>query len=152
MKIHLAYGKDGLAVDIPDRNLVKVLSMKGAPVIADPGAALRTMLETPIGRPSLRTMATGKNSACIVICDITRPVPNRMILPPVLETLEQSGVPRGEITILIATGLHRASTETEVEAMVGPDIARQYRVVSHHARALTSNGSWEHTAWHPGVY
>jgi len=55
-------------------------------------------------------LARGKSSAAISVCDITRPAPNRQVLPPLLARLESAGIRRESITILIATGLHRPAT------------------------------------------
>ncbi len=134
MKITLAFGKNGLVAELPDTAQVSVLGMSGAPAINEPGTKLRSLLGQPIGSPPLSTLCRGKASACVVLCDITRPVPNPLLLPPILETLEASGIPREGIKLLIATGLHRPSTAEEREAMVGAEILRRYAVVDHHAR------------------
>jgi nickel-dependent lactate racemase len=84
----------------------------------------------------LTEIARGARSACIVICDITRPVPNRVILPPVFAELERAGIGRDKVTILVATGLHRPSAADELVTMLGEEIAGSVRVVSHHAREL----------------
>lgn len=135
MKIPLAFGKSGLVVDLPDTARISLLGMAGAPPEADPAGILRSLLEKPIDSPPLSALARGKSSACVVLCDITRPVPNAVLLPPILETLEASGVPREQTTLLIATGLHRPSTAEEREAIVGRDLLGRYRVVDHRARA-----------------
>jgi nickel-dependent lactate racemase len=80
-------------------------------------------------------LARGKKDACVVICDITRPVPNQLILPPILQTLETAGMPRERITILIATGLHRPNEGAELVEMVGREIAANYRIENHHGKA-----------------
>ncbi|MBP1647432.1 MAG: hypothetical protein H6Q30_877 [Bacteroidetes bacterium] len=134
MKINLAYGQGGLDVEIPDRNLQKVLTPADIPPIEDPDAFLLHAIEHPIGSPSLSIVARNARSACVVISDITRPVPNKTLLPPLLRTLEESGVDRERITILIATGLHRESNRQELDIMVGSDILGRYHVVDHHAR------------------
>ena len=82
-------------------------------------------------RPPLLEIAKGRASACIVISDVTRPVPNKVILPPILETLEHAGVPREKITILIATGIHRPNEGEELQEMVGRSIMDTYRIVNH---------------------
>ena len=71
-----------------------------------------------------------------MVCDITRPAPNSIALPPLLDRLHRAGISRDGITILIATGLHRAATPAEVDQIVGHDIARSYRVISNDARAI----------------
>ena len=134
MKIHLAFGREGTDVEIPGRNLLKVLTMEKAAPLPDPAAELEHQLGEPIGGRPLAALAGGAESACVVISDITRPVPNKVLLPPVLRTLETHGIRRGDITILVATGLHRPSTLDELTAMVGNEILVSYRVVDHHAR------------------
>ncbi len=134
MKITLAFGKHGLVADLPDTGQVSVLGMAGVPPVADPVGALRDMLERPVGSPALADLCRGKTSACVVLCDITRPVPNTLLLPPILDTLRTWGLPPERTTLLIATGLHRPSTPEEREVIVGRDILRHYPVVDHHAR------------------
>jgi lactate racemase len=136
MKIPLAFGKTGLTVNVPDRNLLKVLTMQGAVTLENPERRLREALAAPIGSLPLADVARGKRNVVIVICDITRPVPNALILPPLLETLEKSGIQRERITILVATGLHRPSSPDELMQMVGIEILKRYRIQDHHARAL----------------
>lgn len=135
MKIQIAYGKNGLTINIPDKNLVKVLTMSGSTPLPHPEIALAKVLDSPIASIPLKKIAGGKRSACIVICDITRDISNFMLLAPVLERLEEAGIPRERTTILIGTGLHRPSTEEEVLHLVGKRIRDKYRVVDHHARA-----------------
>jgi nickel-dependent lactate racemase len=79
-------------------------------------------------------LARGKKSACVVVSDITRPVPNRLILPPLLAAIERAGVPRREVTILIATGMHRPNTGDELEELLGREVAAGWRVVNHDCR------------------
>jgi nickel-dependent lactate racemase len=131
MKIKLDYGRDGLEVHVPERNLVAVLGLSPSPPHPDPRQAVLDALANPTGRPPLAELARGRRSACIVISDITRPVPNRVILPPMLETLEGAGIPREAVTILVATGTHRPNTPEELTEMVGPQIVRDYRIVNH---------------------
>jgi nickel-dependent lactate racemase len=107
--------------------------------MSDWQSALESALDRPIGAPPLSELARGKGSAAISVCDITRPAPNRLTLPPVLRRLEHAGIPRERITILIATGLHRAATESEIREICGEEIASAYRVVNHDARNLVSH-------------
>ena len=134
VNVHLAYGRRGLDVTLPDRNVRAVLTMGGAVPLEEPSAALRHAIDHPIGGQPLRKLAARARNACVVINDITRPVPNRLILPPLLETLEGSGIARDAITILVATGLHRPSTPEEREEMVGREILSRWRIIDHQAR------------------
>ena len=139
MKLTLAYGKTGLAASIPDANLVGPLEIRPAPPLADPAAAVAESLREPTGTPPLGELAQGKKTACVLICDVTRPVPNELLLGHVLPTLEAAGVPRDGITILIATGLHRPNLGAEIAELVGPDIAARHRVENHYGKDLASH-------------
>ena len=136
MQVHLEYGRDGLSVDLPADRVVRTLAYKDAEPLDDPARALLATLQHPISSPSLETLAQERQDACIVICDITRPVPNRLILTELLATLHRSGIPAERVLILVATGLHRPSTTDEIVEMVGPEIARQYRIEDHHGQVL----------------
>jgi nickel-dependent lactate racemase len=88
-----------------------------------------------VGCPSLLELARGKRNACILICDITRPVPNGLLLPPLVETLTRAGVARENILILVATGLHRPNEGEELAEIVGsPEILRTLRIENHFAK------------------
>lgn len=136
MRVKLEYGRTGLTAELPDQHIVRTLKYKDAPPLADPRGELLKVLEQPLGAPPLAMIARGKKDACIVICDITRPVPNEMILRPTLEILEREGIPRDKITILVATGLHRESKPAEIIEMVGEQIAGEYKIVDHHGQQL----------------
>src|SRR5580704_5171857 len=139
MKVDLAFGKTKLAADLPAGFRYRVLEARSATPVDDARAAIEHALDHPIGRAPLQELATGKRSAAISVCDITRPAPNRLTLPPILARLEQAGIARDQITILIATGLHRAATEAEILEIVGGEIASTYRVVNHNARAIEAH-------------
>src|SRR5690349_4928845 len=134
MEIHLAFGKTGLPVTLPEGFRYRVLEARSAQPLADWRSALETALEHPIDALPLAELARGKRSAAISVCDITRPAPNRKTLPPILRRLEAAGIARENITILIATGLHRSATDAEIQEICGREIARDYRIVNHDAR------------------
>jgi nickel-dependent lactate racemase len=135
MRITLDYGKTGLEVDLPEGRVVGPLAIKPAPPLPDPEAAVADALVNPIGTPSLAELARGRGNACVLVCDITRPVPNRVLLPLLLRTLEEQGIARRDILLLIATGLHRPNEGAELVEMLGPDVAANYRVENHHGKA-----------------
>src|SRR5438445_2690387 len=139
MRIRLDYGRTGLDVDLPDDRVVGPLAIRPAAPLADPDSAVAEVLRRPIGAPPLAEVARGRKNACILICDITRPVPNRLLLPPILAILEEQGIPRDEILILIATGLHRPNQGNELEEMVGPDIVKHYRIENHFGKRLADH-------------
>jgi lactate racemase len=134
MQTHFAFGKDGLTVSLPDGPAYVLVESRSASPLPDALAAIEVALDTPIGCKPLRELAAGKRTAAISICDITRPAPNKLTLPPLLRRLHEAGIPVEGITILIATGLHRGATQEEIDVIVGADIWSKYRVVNHDAR------------------
>ena len=136
MRVKLEYGKTGLEIEVPDERIVRTLSYKDAAPLVDPIADLDRLLAAPLGTPPLAELARGRKNACILICDVTRPVPNELILTPVLRTLEASGIPRDRITILVATGLHRPNEGDEMVELVGRRIAETYRCENHFGKQL----------------
>lgn len=139
MRITLDYGKTGLEVELPDDRIVGPLAIKTATPLPDPAQAVAEVIRNPIGSKPLADIARGRKNACILVCDITRPVPNHIILPPVLKTLEEQGIARRDILILVATGLHRPNEGAELDEMLGKDIASQYRVENHHGKVLAEH-------------
>jgi nickel-dependent lactate racemase len=134
MEIRLDYGRNGLQVRLPEDLRISILQpSKGEPVL-QPSAAVEHALCSPIGSRPLAEIARDRRSAVVVISDKTRPVPNGIVLPPVLRTLEAAGIPRQRIEILVATGLHRANTPEELVAMTNPEIVERYRIRNHVAR------------------
>jgi len=139
MRIKMDYGKTGLMVDLPNEKVIGPLEIKNAIPLANQSQAISDALANPIGSKPLAEIAKGKKTACILICDITRPVPNKVILPQILKTMEEAGVPRSGITILIATGLHRPNEGEELVELVGEDIANNYRVENHHGKETSEH-------------
>ena len=103
MKFKLAYGKEGLTVDIPDSVLVTVVEPTFVPPATDGMETVRQSLRAPIGSPPLREMVRPADTVGIVFNDITRPTPNHEILPPILAELASAGVARKSITLFNST-------------------------------------------------
>ncbi|SHJ52141.1 Nickel-dependent lactate racemase [Malonomonas rubra DSM 5091] len=114
---------------------VKVLGTANSASSAIGVAEIKGALSSPIETAPLAELARGRMSVCIVISDITRPVPNKLLLPPILDTLETAGISREAITLLIATGMHRPNLGEELVELVGADIAENYRIINHDCRA-----------------
>jgi nickel-dependent lactate racemase len=139
MRVRVALDKSGAELVLPDHWRTTVLEPRFAGAAGSAGAALAEALARPIGSRPLAELARGKSSAAISVCDITRPAPNRVVLPHVIGALEQAGVPRERIRILIATGLHRMATPAEMEEIVGPEVLARCPVESHNARVEESH-------------
>src|ERR1700730_12384034 len=119
MQVHLAFGKTGISVNLPPGFRYRVLETRTAEPLADTENSRGSALDHPIGSPPLAELARGKRTASISVCDITRPAPNRTTLPLVLRRLEQAGIKRQDITILIATGLHPAAPQSALNHIWG---------------------------------
>lgn len=132
MQRALLCGQGSVVVDLPER--VRPLEMKPLQALPDPEAAVRRALEDPIDSAPLRDLARKSRDACVVISDVTRPVPNRVILPPLLNTLEEAGIAKERILLLVATGMHRPNLGEELASMVGKEILERYRIVNHLCR------------------
>jgi nickel-dependent lactate racemase len=133
--IDIAYGRGHLSVGMPAAADVTVIRKAALPKLADGREAVRSALARPVAAPSLGELASGKASACILICDITRPVPNQLFLRPMIETMVAAGIPLAGIVVLVATGLHRPNEGAELAELVGdPWVLANVRVENHFAR------------------
>jgi len=132
MKVELAYGDGQLSVDMPD-GVTDVIVPAGKPATRPPAELLAGALTGPVAGPSLRDLVRPGQRVAISICDGTRPQPRRLVLAAILEHL--SGVVEpADVVVLVATGTHRANTQEELEEMLGADLVRRLRIVSHDAR------------------
>lgn len=143
----LSYGRGHLPIRLPAGVQATVVRKQALPKLPDPQAAIRQALAQPIGSPGLAELARGRRSACILICDITRPVPNRLFLRPMIETMVASGIPLDRISILVATGLHRPNLGDELAELVGdPWVLEHVRVDNHDARDDAAHVDFGRTA------
>lgn len=126
MKIKLAYGENGLTVDLPDA-ITTVIQPSHCNGLEDEKAALWHCLNKPINAPPLRHWANSKSKICITFTDITRATPNNRLIPWLLEYL--SFVPKKNITLLNSLGSHRPNTKEELERMLTPYVVNNYKVV-----------------------
>jgi nickel-dependent lactate racemase len=132
--IPLLYGRGHVPVRPPASCVPTVIEKRAMPVLPDASATVAQALAAPVGVPPLREAARGKRSACILICDVTRPVPNGLFLGPLVRTLLDAGLPRAGITVLVATGLHRANEGEELRELVGdPWVLDTVTVANHDA-------------------
>lgn len=133
--VEIAFGRSHLAVALPAEAEPRVIRKRPVAKLAEPHAAIRAAPANPVAAPPLRALAAGRRTACILLCDITRPVPNGLFLRPMIEELLAAGIPAGGITVLVATGLHRPNTGPELEELLGdPWVLRHVAVANHDAR------------------
>ena len=131
MKIDLAYGKTGLTIDIPG-DQTSIIEPQFIPGLPDELGAIKTALRNPIGTSPLRKSIEPEQKVGISVCDITRPMPSKRILPVILNELKH--IHPSNITIFIATGTHRKNTHSELFSMLGElPMSGGYNIVNHDA-------------------
>ena len=146
MRFELNYGRNGLALNLPDDWDITVIRKPPMPVESNPSQAVRAALSAPVQARSLAEEAAGLRTACILICDITRPVPNGLLLPQIVRQLLDAGMTPENITVLVATGLHRPNEGAELEELVGdPWVLQTVRVANHFARDDAAHVDLGHT-------
>ncbi len=129
MQIHLPYGKGAVDIAVPDGSAVAY--PRELPPVDDVGEEIRRAMAAPIGAPPLKAVAAGKGNAVVVINDITRPAPSREMLAAILEELRVAGIAEAAVTVVVATGNHRANSPGEIAGMVGEEFAHRLRVINH---------------------
>ena len=132
LQVRLAYGEQGLDVDLPAgrTTVVEPTYVAGA---EDQAGVLRAALRDPVAGPPLRELVRPGQTVAISMCDGTRPQPRHLMIPAVLEELE--GVVRLEdVVLLVATGTHRGNSDAELRQMLGDEVVDRVRVVNHDAR------------------
>ena len=130
--VHLAYGRHGLTVTLPDEG-VTVIEPPYVAGLPDEAAGIRQALRSPIGSPPLVELIRPTDTVAIVFSDITRPMPNDRVLPVLLEELARAGIPERHVLLINALATHRLQTETELRRMLGDGIVGRYRVLQHNA-------------------
>ena len=135
MVVELLYGRGTLPVRFPEACELTVVKKPPMPVLDDAAGAVAEAFADPVETAPLRRLATGCGTACILVCDVTRPVPNALFLRPMIEELIAAGVPPSGIVVLVATGLHRPNEGAELERVIGDGwVLRNVRVENHFAR------------------
>jgi nickel-dependent lactate racemase len=135
MRVELLYGRGKLAVDFPENLCITTIRKKPMPAAPDPAERLRESFRDPgLGLP-LRDLARRRTKACILVCDITRPVPHAALLPPLIEELAAGGMSKDQILVLVATGLHRPNEGAELREVIGSEaVFDRAQVANHFAR------------------
>jgi len=130
VEVGFPYGRGQVVFDLPDDKLVGVYEPREIPGVPNLRAEVERALENPVDSHPLRDLAQGRRSAVIVVDDVSRSVPNAELLPWVVEELRAGGLALADITVVVATGLHRPLSESELDATRG---GLPVRVVNHRA-------------------
>lgn len=138
MKVHIAYGTEGIDFEIDDNITVEVVRAAKETLLDDPKQAILEACEKPLFCPPLRNLLAKRKDGkiCIVISDSTRPVPSKLIMEALIEIFAEFKVLDEDIQILIATGLHRKSTPKELKEMLGNDIRFRFDIINHVAQDM----------------
>ena len=130
--ISLPYGAGEISAQVEESRLLGVVQSQLEEYEAkeSPEELIRRSMEEPIGTPRLEELAKGKKKVVVLCSDHTRPVPSKLILPPMLKAIRQ-GNPQAEITLLIATGCHRGTTRQELVNKLGAEMAEKEHIVIH---------------------
>jgi len=136
-RIKLPYGRGVLSTDIPTKRIRGIFEPKycqgkdqPAEAVTGESAFVEEALAVPIASSRLQELARGKRRIVIISSDHTRPVPSRITMPLLLAEIRR-GNPNAEITILVATGFHRATTGEELRERFGEEVIKMARVVVH---------------------
>lgn len=131
-KVEFHYGKGKITHNFEDNELIAVMesSINTYEPECDESSLIRCALENPIGSQRLSVLAEGKQKVVIIASDHTRPVPSKLIIPPMLDEIRK-GNPKADITILIATGCHRGTTKEELIDKFGQKIVDNEKIYIH---------------------
>ncbi len=133
MLVNIPYHTSQIGIQVPENALVYRSAYQDPG--RDPGELVLGAVNNPIDSPPLPELIqqSGARSLVLVVSDITRPIPYASFLPALLEEIERAALPRENITILIATGMHRPSTAAEREYMFGREVCQRYQIQDHQA-------------------
>ena len=138
-EFELPYGLSTVRVRVPERNLAFVLEPCHVAGIADEAGAVSDALRNPLGQKPLVDAVQPQDNVVVIVTDNTRACPDDRLLPPILQELERI-VPREQITIIVALGLHPPLGEEELRRLLGKDIVAQYKVVNHDPSEVVNIG------------
>ncbi len=136
----LPYGNRYLTVQIPKRHLRFVLEPRQTAGLRDEYTAVISALRQPIGSRPLAERVRPTDRVVVIVTDNTRACPDDRLLPPILAELE-AVVPRQQITIVVALGLHPPLDTAELRQLLGNAIVSNYTVVNHDPSAVVNIGT-----------
>lgn len=131
---NLKYGQGEVNFSIPKDQLLHEILGVDYPPISNVAEAIQHVLEHPIDSPPLKELVKPGEKVVLCVSDITRGWQNMsVILPFILDALNQGGVSDNDVTIIIAVGGHRQNTQEEFIKLCGQDVFDRVKVVNHDA-------------------
>jgi nickel-dependent lactate racemase len=131
MKIDLNYGKKIVSIDIPDSNFLGMIKSEDKAGTDDPAAEVRRALAEPIKSKRLKELVSPDDRIVILVSDITRPAPSKVLLPPILEEIKTADIDDNQVQIVFGLGVHRKQTEEEKKDLVGKKIYERIKSIEH---------------------
>ena len=133
--IKLLYGKNGLLLNIEDNWKSDIIRKPIMPIIDNISEKIKEIFNTPINAENLQGLCKNAKTACILVCDITRPVPNHLFIEHMIKEMHKAGIKLENILIIIATGLHRPAPEKEIKEIIKSKwVLNNIKIVNHYAR------------------
>jgi len=135
-RIEVPFGHSEMFFELPRQPLI--LEPKQSPPVPDDNTELRQSLRSPIGTKRLQEIVSPSDKVAIVINDVTRPIPSYKIVPMLLEELRLAGVRRESVSVVVATGVHRACSRDELCSMLGEALLGKVNVENHDCKKTDS--------------
>ena len=134
-EVKLLYGKNGINLNIQDDWNANIIRKPLMPIIDDISGEVNKALNNPINSLSIDKISSKGKSVCILVCDITRPVPNKLFLKQIIIKFINAGISADNILIIIATGLHRPASQDEINEIIGSSwVLKNIKIENHFAR------------------
>jgi len=133
--MELRYGKNIIKLPLKENNILKVLNLKKRGILLNSKDKLKELLKNPICSISLKELIFQRKAQkiLIIVNDITRPTPYKIILPPLLSELKEAGISKEDINFKVATGIHRRNSKEELGNIFGEDLISTYKFINHNA-------------------
>ena len=122
---------DNAYVSIPGANIIYVLEPGRLPSLKAPGEAVKEALYRPATGPGIDKLVNSSTRVLIIADDMTRPTPQKQLIPPLLEVLKECGVEQKSVSVLIALGSHRPMTPKEIETHFGSEVTKTTAIYNH---------------------
>ncbi len=132
--LRFPYGKGFLGLEIPETNLASVVEPRFVKVTGDAEGEIVRAINNPIGSGRVEDLVKREDRVALIVSDITRPAPNQLIVPPIIEALRKVGLKEDNLEIIVANGLHRSPSRREMEELLGKHVLKEVTVVNHNAR------------------
>lgn len=132
MKIGLKYGSGTVNIKLPENQIIGIYEPDKIKGVKDIITEVRKSIQTPIGSKRLKDIAKPYNKVAIVVDDVSRAVPTKNLLLPIVDELKSAGVNKKNITVIVATGLHRVLTDSEHKSILGK-LYKEIEIINHDA-------------------